>query len=61
MSKLPWFMCDLCGKFNSEQTNTLYFTCSSHAAFDQYGFYTKLDRGDDDALAAVADKLNRKV
>ncbi|CAB3999718.1 Hypothetical predicted protein [Paramuricea clavata] len=33
----------------------------SNAAFDQYGFYTKLDRGDDDALAAVADKLNRKA
>ncbi|XP_028405007.1 TBC1 domain family member 2B-like isoform X2 [Dendronephthya gigantea] len=33
----------------------------SQAAFDQYGFYTKLDRGDDDALATVADKLNRQV
>ena len=33
----------------------------SPAGFDQYGFYTKLDRGDDDALAVVADKLERQV
>ena len=33
----------------------------SNDAVDQYGFYTKLDRGDDEALAAVADKLNRQV
>ena len=47
--------------FVHERTILTKFILFSSAVFDQYGFYTRLDRGDDDALAAVADKLNRQV